>query len=159
MVLNQKYACDVQVGGTDQWTNLLSGVELIRRKLGKEAFAITVPLVTDAAGKKFGKSEGNAIWLAASKTSPFAFYQFWLNQPDDSVEKFLKMYTFMPLPEITALMSLHQGNPGKRKRRSAWPKRSPSSCTAQRRPDRPRTLPSRYSRRASSRPARRRTSL
>jgi tyrosyl-tRNA synthetase len=113
-VLNQKYGVDVQVGGSDQWTNILSGVELIRRKASREAFALTVPLVTDAAGKKFGKSEGNAVWLSAEKTSPYAFYQFWLNQPDEVVGKYLKFYTFMSPFEIDAMMELHARNPGKR---------------------------------------------
>jgi tyrosyl-tRNA synthetase len=113
-VLNQKYRCDVQIGGSDQWVNLLSGVELIRRKAGKEAFAVTVPLVTDAFGKKFGKSEGNAVWLDAAKTSPYAFYQFWLNQPDEVVERYLKFYTFMPVMEIEMLCEMHMRTPGRR---------------------------------------------
>ncbi len=114
MILNQKYGVDVQVGGSDQWTNLLSGVELIRRRLTKEAFAITVPLVTDANGKKFGKSEGNAVWLDAKKTTPFAFYQFWLGQSDAIVGQLLKFYTFLSLHEIDALMELHERNPERR---------------------------------------------
>lgn len=115
MVLNKEKGVDLQIGASDQWTNILSGVELVRRKLGKEAFALTTPLVTDASGKKFGKSEGNAIWLDAGKTSPFAFYQFWLNQPDEMVEAYLNMYTFIPLPEIETLMDWHRENPGVRK--------------------------------------------
>lgn len=114
LVLNDKYGCDLQIGATDQWTNILSGVELIRRKAGKEAFAFTCPLVTDANGKKFGKSEGNAVWLDPKKTSPFAFYQFWLNQPDEMVETYLKYFTFMPVAEIEALCELHRRNAGKR---------------------------------------------
>ena len=114
LVLNQKYGVDLQIGASDQWTNILSGVELIRRKAGKEAFALTTPLVTDATGKKFGKSEGNAVWLSAAKTSPYAFYQFWLNQPDEVVEKYLKFYTFMSVAEINALCEMHSRNPGKR---------------------------------------------
>lgn len=114
-ILNKEKGVDLQIGGTDQWTNLLSGVELIRRKLGKEAYTFTIPLVTDASGKKFGKSEGNAVWLDAGKTSPFAFYQFWLNQPDDMVEKYLKMYTFLPLDEIATLISWHKDNAAARK--------------------------------------------
>lgn len=114
MVLNQKYGVDLQVGASDQWTNILSGVELIRRKLGKEAFALTCPLVTDASGKKFGKSEGNAVWLDPKKTSPYAFYQFWFNQPDDVVGTYLKYYTFMPVQEIDLLLELHARNPAKR---------------------------------------------
>jgi tyrosyl-tRNA synthetase len=115
LVLNKEKGVDLQVGASDQWTNILSGVELIRRKAGKEAFALTTPLVTDASGKKFGKSEGNAIWLDASKTSPFAFYQFWLNQPDEMVEKYLKMFTFIPLPTIEAEMKEHAQNPAARR--------------------------------------------
>lgn len=115
LVLNKEKGVDLQVGASDQWTNILSGVELVRRKLGKEAFALTTPLVTDAAGKKFGKSEGNAIWLDSGKTSPFAFYQFWLNQPDEMVETYLKMFTFIPLPEIETLMTWHRENPSVRK--------------------------------------------
>ncbi len=114
LVLNKKYGADLQVGGSDQWTNILSGVDLIRKKEGREVFAFTIPLVTDSSGKKFGKSEGNAIWLDPSKTSPFLFYQFWLNTPDDVVERYLKIYTFMQLIEIGALMELHSRNPGKR---------------------------------------------
>ncbi|MGE5540923.1 MAG: tyrosine--tRNA ligase [Bacillota bacterium] len=114
LLLYQKHGVDLQIGGSDQWTNILSGVELIRRKLGKEAYALTIPLVTDSNGKKFGKSEGNAVWLDPKKTSPFAFYQFWLSQPDDSVEKYLKFYTLLPLPEINALVELHGRNPERR---------------------------------------------
>jgi tyrosyl-tRNA synthetase len=111
LTLYQKYGVDLQIGASDQWTNILSGVELIRRKLQKEAFAFTCPLVTDASGKKFGKSEGNAVWLDAQKTSPFAFYQFWLNQGDEMVEKYLKFYTFLSLEEITELMARHNSAP------------------------------------------------
>lgn len=114
LVLNKKYGMDLQIGASDQWTNILSGVELIRRKEGKEAFAITCPLVTEANGKKFGKSEGNAVWLDGTKTSPFQFYQFWLNQPDEMVGKYLKFYTFMSVFEIDTMMELHGRNPGRR---------------------------------------------
>ncbi|MDO8407802.1 MAG: tyrosine--tRNA ligase [bacterium] len=114
LVLNEKYGCDLQVGASDQWTNILSGVELIRKKAGKEAYALTTPLVTDSTGRKFGKSEGNAVWLAPSKTSPFQFYQFWLRLPDEGIENYLKFYTFMPLHEIALLMELHHRNPGER---------------------------------------------
>ncbi len=113
-VLHEKYGVDLEIGGSDQWTNILSGVDLIRKRLGKQVFALGVPLVTDAAGKKFGKSEGNAIWLDARKTSPFKFYQFWINLPDQELEKYLKVYTTLPLSEINALMELHQRNPGER---------------------------------------------
>ncbi|MBU6321267.1 MAG: tyrosine--tRNA ligase [Patescibacteria group bacterium] len=113
-VLHQERGVDLQIGGSDQWTNILSGVELIRRKAGQETFALTVPIVTDAVGKKFGKSEGNAVWLDPKKTSPFAFYQFWLRLPDDGLEKYLKMYTFLSLGEIEALMLRHRAAPQER---------------------------------------------
>lgn len=115
LVLNQEKGVDLQIGASDQWTNILSGVELIRRKAGKAAYALTTPLVTDASGKKFGKSEGNAIWLDAAKTSPYAFYQFWLNQPDDMVGAYLKMFTFLPVPEIDTLLDWHRDNAQARK--------------------------------------------
>lgn len=111
LVLNEKYGCTLQIGGSDQWTNLLSGVELIRKRAGREAYALTYPLITDAAGKKFGKSEGNAVWLDPGKTPPFAFYQFWMNLPDEGLEKYLKAYTFMPSEEIEGLMQMHAMNP------------------------------------------------
>jgi tyrosyl-tRNA synthetase len=114
MTLNEKYDCDLQIGGSDQWTNILSGVDLIRKKKGKEVFALATPIVTDASGKKFGKSEGNAVWLDPKKTSPYAFYQFWLNQPDEMIDTYLKFYTFMSVFEIDALVELHRRNPGKR---------------------------------------------
>lgn len=102
---------DTQIGGSDQWTNLLSGVDLIHKKLGKTAYCFTLPLVTDAAGKKFGKSEGNAVWLDPKKTSPFKFYQFWINLPDQGLETYLKLYTFLPIEDIEALMKKHAEAP------------------------------------------------
>lgn len=114
LTLNEKYGVDLQVGGSDQWTNILSGVDLIRKRLGKQVYALGMPLVTDATGKKFGKSEGNAVWLDPKKTSPFRFYQFWINLPDANIEKYLKTYTFLPPAEIDALMELHRRNPGDR---------------------------------------------
>lgn len=114
LTLNQKYGVDLQVGGSDQWTNILSGVDLIKKRLGKQVYALGMPLVTDSLGKKFGKSEGNAIWLDPNKTSPFRFYQFWMNLPDEGIENYLKVYTFLPLVEIGALMELHKRNPGER---------------------------------------------
>ena len=113
-VLNQKYGVDLQIGGSDQWTNVLSGVDLIHKRLGKDVYAFAFPLTTDASGKKFGKSEGNAILLDAKKTSPFSFYQFWINLPDANIENYLKVYTFLSLIEISALMELHRRNPGER---------------------------------------------
>lgn len=112
--LYEKYGVDLQVGGSDQWTNVLSGVDLIHKRLGKDVYALAFPLTTDASGKKFGKSEGNAIWLDPKKTSPFAFYQFWINLPDVGIEKYLKVYTLLSLMEINTLMELHKRNPGER---------------------------------------------
>ncbi|MFA6502656.1 MAG: tyrosine--tRNA ligase [Candidatus Paceibacterota bacterium] len=112
--LHQKYGVDLQIGGSDQWTNVLSGVDLVHKRLGKEVYALGFPLTSDASGKKFGKSEGNAIWLDPKKTSPFKFYQFWINLPDAGLEKYLRVYTFLPLNEIDALMELHTRNPQER---------------------------------------------
>ncbi len=108
-VLHTRHGCTLQVGGSDQWGNIVSGVELIRRKAGAVAHALTVPLVTDkATGKKFGKSEGNAVWLDSNKTSPYAFYQFWLNVSDESVIDYLKLFTFIPLNEIDEIALEHE---------------------------------------------------
>ena len=107
--------CTVQVGGSDQWGNLVSGVELIRRKLQGEAYVITTPLVIDkVTGKKFGKSEGNAVWLDPEKTSPYEFYQFWLNVDDESVVEHLKRFTLLPLERIAAIAAESQPDPAKR---------------------------------------------
>lgn len=112
--LFREYGCDLQVSGSDQWGNITAGIELIRRKEGKTAYGLTIPLITDASGKKFGKSEGNAVWLDPEKTSPYAFYQFWFNQDDENVEKFLKIFTDLPLEEIATVMAEHAKNPGAR---------------------------------------------
>ncbi|OGG85581.1 tyrosine--tRNA ligase [Candidatus Kaiserbacteria bacterium RIFOXYB1_FULL_46_14] len=101
--LNQRYGCDLQIGGSDQWTNILSGVDLIRKKDGKEVFALSTPLITDSTGRKFGKSEGNAIWLNAEKTTPYQFHQFWLNVDDEKAIDYLKIYTLLSLEEIEAI--------------------------------------------------------
>lgn len=93
--LFEKESCKIQVGGSDQWGNMTTGLELIRKKHGKEAYAISSPLLTDAAGNKFGKSEGGAIYLDAGKTTPYKFYQFWLNQPDSEIPKLLRMMTLL----------------------------------------------------------------
>jgi len=104
LVLNREYGCDIQVGGSDQWGNIVAGVDLVRRKEQKTVHAVTVPLVVDkVTGKKFGKSEGNAVWLDAKKTSPYQFYQFWFNTSDENVIDYLKTFTFLPLEKITAL--------------------------------------------------------
>lgn len=107
--LFKEYNCDVQIGGSDQWGNIVAGVDLIRRKENKAAYALTIPIITDkATGKKFGKSEGNAVWLDPAMTSPYAFYQFWLNVSDESVEDYLKLFTMLEMTEIDALMMLHK---------------------------------------------------
>ena len=120
MHLNRSYGVDLQVGGSDQWTNITAGVELIHKKSGKTVHAITTPLVIDKkTGKKFGKSEGNAVWLDAEKTSPFACYQFWLNVDDDNVADYLPKYTLLSMDEIEALMREHEGEPEARKAQRA----------------------------------------
>ncbi len=96
----QKYGCNMEFGGDDQWSNMLGGTELIRRKLGKDAHAMTITLLTDSQGKKMGKTAGNAVWLDPNKTSPFEFFQYWRNVDDADVIKCIKMLTFLPLDEI-----------------------------------------------------------
>ena len=98
--LNRQYGVTLQIGGSDQWGNMTAGTELLRRKADKTAHVITVPLITDATGKKFGKSEGNAVWLNADKTSPYEMYQFWMNVMDADAVRFLKIFTLLPLDEI-----------------------------------------------------------
>ena len=96
----QKYDCNLEFGGDDQWSNMLGGTELIRRKLGKDAHAMTITLLTDSNGNKMGKTAGNAVWLDPNKTSPFDFYQYWRNVGDADVDKCIKMLTFIPIEEI-----------------------------------------------------------
>ena len=96
----QHYGCNMQFGGDDQWSNMLGGTELIRRKLGKDAYAMTITLLTDSQGKKMGKTAGNAVWLDANKTTPFEFYQYWRNVGDADVLKCTRMLTFLPLEQI-----------------------------------------------------------
>ena len=98
--LYQRYGCNMQFGGDDQWSNMLGGTELIRRKLGKDAHAMTITLLTDSQGKKMGKTAGNAVWLDPNKTSPFDFYQYWRNVADADVLKCIRMLTFLPLEQI-----------------------------------------------------------
>ena len=98
--LFQNYGCNMEFGGDDQWSNMLGGTELIRRKLGKDAYAMTITLLTDSQGKKMGKTAGNAVWLDPHKTSPFEFYQYWRNVGDADVLKCIRMLTFLPLEQI-----------------------------------------------------------
>lgn len=112
--LYQEKNCKLQLGGSDQWGNITTGGELIRRKLGGEVFAITCPLITKADGGKFGKTESGNVWLDAERTSPYKFYQFWLNVSDADAEKYLKIFTFLSKEEIEALVDEHTENPGAR---------------------------------------------
>ena len=104
--LYQRYGCNMQFGGDDQWSNMLGGTELIRRKLGKDAYAMTINLLLNSEGKKMGKTQSGAVWLSAEKTSPYDFYQYWRNVDDADVVKCLKMLTFLPLDEIEKLAQL-----------------------------------------------------
>ena len=100
LALNEKYGCNMQFGGDDQWSNMLGGTELIRRKLGKDAYAMTITLLLNSEGKKMGKTQKGAVWLDPNKTSPFEFYQYWRNVADADVLKCIRMLTFLPLEEI-----------------------------------------------------------
>ncbi len=106
LTLYKDYGCILQTCGADQWGNAIMGIELIRKKLGKEAFVLSTSLITDSNGKKIGKSAGNAIWVNEDKTSPYEYYQYFRNTPDDLVEKFLKIFTEIPLAEIERLAAL-----------------------------------------------------
>ncbi len=101
--LYKEYGCNMQFGGDDQWSNMLGGTELIRKKLGKDAHAMTITLLTDSQGKKMGKTAGNAVWLDANKTSPYEFYQYWRNVADSDVLKCIRMLTFLPIEEINEM--------------------------------------------------------
>lgn len=104
-MLYQKYGCNMQFGGDDQWSNMLGGTELIRRKLGKDAYAMTIPLLLNSEGKKMGKTQKGAVWLDPKKTSPFDFYQYWRNVEDTDVLRFIRMLTFLPLEQINEMDS------------------------------------------------------
>ncbi len=99
----QKFGCNMEFGGDDQWSNMLGGTELIRKKLGKDAHAMTITLLTDSQGKKMGKTAGNAVWLDPNKTSPFEFYQYWRNVADADVLKCIRMLTFLPIEQINEM--------------------------------------------------------
>jgi tyrosyl-tRNA synthetase len=107
--------CKLQMGGSDQWGNIVTGTELVRRKGGGEAFAFTCPLITKADGSKFGKSEKGNVWLDPNLTSPYEFYQFWLNTSDADATRYIKIFTFLPQQEIDALITEHTGNEHQRK--------------------------------------------
>lgn len=112
--LNEHYNCRLQMGGNDQQGNLLAGSDYIRRTTGAEVFGLTQPLLLTSSGTKFGKTEAGAVWLDPEKTSPYRFYQFWFNTDDKDAEKLLKLYTFIPIEEISALMAEHAQAPEKR---------------------------------------------
>ena len=103
--LYQRYGCNIQCGGDDQWSNMLGGTELIRRKLGKDAYALTIPLLCDSNGHKMGKTAGNAVWLDPDKTSPYDFYQYWRNVGDADVLKCIRVLTFLPVEQIEEMSS------------------------------------------------------
>jgi len=112
--LYENRKCKLQMGGSDQWGNIVTGTELIRRKAGGEAFAFTCPLITKADGSKFGKTERGNVWLDPQKTTPYQFYQFWLNASDEDASKWIKIFTFLTPGEVTAILNEHNQDPGKR---------------------------------------------
>jgi len=114
LTLFRDRGCTIQIGGSDQWGNMTTGTELIRRVLGKEAYALTCNLITKADGTKFGKTEGGNVWLDPARTSPYKFYQFWLNVADDDAERYIKIFTSLSRGEIEALIEEHRQDPGRR---------------------------------------------
>ena len=112
--LYKAHNCTIQMGGSDQWGNITTGTELIRRSAQGKGFAITCPLITKSDGSKFGKSEGGNVWLDAERTSPYKFYQYWLNSSDDDAEKYIKIFTFLDKPEIEAIVEDHKKAPHRR---------------------------------------------
>src|SRR3712207_228868 len=105
---------DFQIGGSDQWGNITAGIELIGKREGSQAYGLVFPLVTTTSGTKFGKSEAGNIWLDPAKTTPYQFYQFWINTDDRDVERYLKLFTFVPLESIRETMTEHARDPGRR---------------------------------------------
>ncbi len=120
LVLHQKYGCSLELGGDDQWSNILAGADLIRRKERKPAFAMTFRLLTTSEGKKMGKTQKGALWLDENKTSPYEFYQYWRNTADEDVESCFKLLTFLPLEEIEGLCSVHDERINVAKERLAY---------------------------------------
>ncbi len=114
MVLNRDVNCELQIGGSDQWGNITAGIELTRKKLGKQVFGLTLPLITNTDGSKFGKTAAGAIWLDPKRTSVYKFYQFWVNTDDRDVIRYLKYFTFLSQDEIALLEKQHTENPGAR---------------------------------------------
>ena len=122
LVLCREHNCELQIGGSDQWGNITAGIDLIRKKLGKTAYGLTLPLITNADGTKFGKTEAGAIWLDPKRTSVYKFYQFWINTDDRDVIRYLKYFTFLSKEEIEALEKKHAENPGAREAHKALAK-------------------------------------
>ena len=120
--LSKDHGCELQIGGSDQWGNITAGIDLIRKKLGKQAFGLTLPLITNADGSKFGKTVAGAVWLDPKRTSVYRFYQFWINVDDRSVVQYLKYFTFLSREEIEALEKKHEENPGAREAHKALAK-------------------------------------
>jgi tyrosyl-tRNA synthetase len=114
LVLSDRYGCTLQVGGSDQWGNITAGIELIRRTRSRGVHGIVQPLITTSAGTKFGKTEEGTVWLDPELTSPFRFYQFWLNTDDRDVDHYLKSFTFIPVADIAGIMSAHESDPAAR---------------------------------------------
>src|SRR3712207_2102103 len=105
---------DFQIGGSDQWGNITAGIELIGKREGRQAYGLVFPLITTTSGSKFGKSEAGNVWLDPKKTSPYQFYQFWINTDDRDVERYLKLFTFLRLDQIAAAVTEHGRDPGRR---------------------------------------------
>jgi len=114
LYLYTNHGCQLHMGGSDQWGNIVTGTELIRRKAGGEAYAMTCPLITKSDGQKFGKTETGNVWLDPAKTTPYQFYQFWLNVADADAEKFIRIFTMLPQSEIASLVKAHQAEPERR---------------------------------------------
>jgi tyrosyl-tRNA synthetase len=112
--LNKDLQCDLQIGGSDQWGNITAGIELIRKKSSKQAYGITLPLITTASGEKFGKSAGNAVWLDANQTPPYQFYQYWIQCEDADAIRFLKLFTFLSIDDIKQIETEHVKTPHRR---------------------------------------------
>ncbi len=121
-VLCRDRDCELQIGGSDQWGNITAGIDLIRKKLGKTAYGLTLPLITKTDGTKFGKTEAGTVWLDPKRTSVYRFYQFWINTDDRDVSRYLKYFTFLSHEEIAALESKHTANPGAREAHKALAK-------------------------------------
>jgi tyrosyl-tRNA synthetase len=120
--LCKEHHCELQIGGSDQWGNITAGIDLIRKKLGKSAFGLTLPLITNADGSKFGKTVAGAVWLDPKRTSVYRFYQFWINADDRNVIQYLKYFTFLSREEFEALGKRHGENPGVREAHKALAK-------------------------------------